>query len=379
MIRGARGAVASRTKPLTALAVVLALGACSTAEDTWDWAFGPDDTGTAAETATAPDAGQGAGKDTGTATDRDAEGRRAPAREPADALIGADSPPDYSEGGRRAPRSVRPLKPANDDRSDASGSGTAAGTVAYTIGGSPDAAAQKPAIEREPVPAPAEAKAPQARPEPDTAPQAGVAPADTAPARAPQQASADGSDGLLIEPPAQPADLTVRGAGYPGAGAVAGTTVISSRGVHTEGPSDPVVVAQTASLGGALTTIPSASPGTSSLVATIQFAHGSAALDARDRRILRQVKALAEQNGATVHVVGHASSRTGNMTMAQHKMANFATSVARAEAVVTYLRRLGMPEQAMRFTAVSDDDPAYFEVMPSGEAGNRRAEIYLEF
>jgi hypothetical protein len=28
--------------------------------------------------------------------------------------------------------------------------------------------------------------------------------------------------------------------------------------------------------------------------------------------------------------------------------------------------------------AISDAQPVYFEFMPTGEAGNRRAEIYLE-
>jgi len=29
--------------------------------------------------------------------------------------------------------------------------------------------------------------------------------------------------------------------------------------------------------------------------------------------------------------------------------------------------------------AVADNEPVYYEVMPSGEAGNRRAEIYIDY
>jgi hypothetical protein len=38
-----------------------------------------------------------------------------------------------------------------------------------------------------------------------------------------------------------------------------------------------------------------------------------------------------------------------------------------------------MPARNMYVGAVSDADPRYYEFMPTGEAGNRRAEIFIDF
>jgi flagellar motor protein MotB len=42
------------------------------------------------------------------------------------------------------------------------------------------------------------------------------------------------------------------------------------------------------------------------------------------------------------------------------------------------LERLGVPPEVIVVTALSDQEPTYFEVMPAGEAGNRRVEIFFE-
>ncbi|MGB0670125.1 MAG: OmpA family protein [Rhodospirillales bacterium] len=113
-------------------------------------------------------------------------------------------------------------------------------------------------------------------------------------------------------------------------------------------------------------------------VAIIQFTNGSAQLSSQDRRILRDVRQLQAERGGRLRVVGHASSRTGNMDKVQHMMVNYDVSVQRAEAISRELIRLGVKSEDISVAAVSDSDPVYHEVMPSGEAGNRRAEIYLE-
>jgi len=41
------------------------------------------------------------------------------------------------------------------------------------------------------------------------------------------------------------------------------------------------------------------------------------------------------------------------------------------------LMRLGVAKDKIVVAAVSDAEPMYYEIMPSGEAGNRRTEIYL--
>ncbi len=60
-----------------------------------------------------------------------------------------------------------------------------------------------------------------------------------------------------------------------------------------------------------------------------------------------------------------------------HKMANFQVSAARADRVVSELVRMGVKKGDIQMAAVSDTEPIYYEFMPSGEAGNRRAEVYL--
>ena len=113
-------------------------------------------------------------------------------------------------------------------------------------------------------------------------------------------------------------------------------------------------------------------------VATILFENGSAGLGGHDRRILREVVRLHQQRGGTVKVVGHASSRTRDMDPVRHKMVNYRLSANRASEIAAQLRGLGLDPAAVVVDARSDSMPLYYETMPSGEAGNRRAEIYFE-
>lgn len=114
-------------------------------------------------------------------------------------------------------------------------------------------------------------------------------------------------------------------------------------------------------------------------LASIQFADGSARLSDRDRAVLSGVVDQARRAGATLRIIGHASSRTGAKDVARHRDANARISAERAEAVARELVRLGLQPDIMYVGAVSDADPRYFEFMPTGEAGNRRAEIFIDF
>jgi outer membrane protein OmpA-like peptidoglycan-associated protein len=115
------------------------------------------------------------------------------------------------------------------------------------------------------------------------------------------------------------------------------------------------------------------------LVGVIFFANGSAALDGRDAQVLQQIAQLHKQYGGVIRVVGNASSRTNNMDPANHEVANFEVSMERAGAVAAMLARYGVAPGAIITEARSDSAPIYHEFMPTGEAGNRRAEIYLEY
>ncbi len=113
-------------------------------------------------------------------------------------------------------------------------------------------------------------------------------------------------------------------------------------------------------------------------VATIHFRNGSSALTTRDRQIIANALQLQKERGGRIHIIGHASSRTRSTDPVRHKMLNFKVSVDRADAVARELIRLGVKKRELVVDAMSDAQPVYFEFMPTGEAGNRRAEIYLE-
>ena len=82
--------------------------------------------------------------------------------------------------------------------------------------------------------------------------------------------------------------------------------------------------------------------------------------------------------GGTVKVVGHASSRTANMPVERHLEVIFQKSQARADSVAQALIKAGVPADKVQIEAVGDSQPIYYESMPKGEDGNRRAEIFVQ-
>ncbi|MGD0190073.1 MAG: OmpA family protein [Rhizomicrobium sp.] len=86
---------------------------------------------------------------------------------------------------------------------------------------------------------------------------------------------------------------------------------------------------------------------------------------------------LSSQSTGFVRIVGHSSSRTADMPLAQHLAVVFQHSQDFATAVAQELIRDGVPADKVLVEAVGDSQPVYFESMPQGEAGNRRAEIFL--
>jgi outer membrane protein OmpA-like peptidoglycan-associated protein len=114
--------------------------------------------------------------------------------------------------------------------------------------------------------------------------------------------------------------------------------------------------------------------------AIIYFAGDGAKLSKRALAEVRQAAAAfkAGGNAGTIKVVGHASSRTGNMSVERHMEVIFQKSQARANAVAQALIKAGVPAAQVQIEAVGDSQPIYYESMPKGEAGNRRAEIFLQ-
>lgn len=109
----------------------------------------------------------------------------------------------------------------------------------------------------------------------------------------------------------------------------------------------------------------------------IYFADGSFELS---RDAIQLITDIGQQYRTTQHrisVVGHASSRTREMGPEEHRLVNLRVSMARAEAVAQRLIRAGISAERITVQGLADSAPIYQEFMPSGEAGNRRAEIYL--
>lgn len=123
---------------------------------------------------------------------------------------------------------------------------------------------------------------------------------------------------------------------------------------------------------------PAASGTVGGQVAVIYFGHGSAGLDSRDRQVLRDVAGIQRQRGGTLRVVGHASGRAAAKNALRRRLSNFEMSLRRAEAVAEALEDMGVPGERIVVEARSANEPVYQETAPSGEAGNRRAEIFLQ-
>ena len=87
-----------------------------------------------------------------------------------------------------------------------------------------------------------------------------------------------------------------------------------------------------------------------------------------------------KQRGANgfIRIVGHSSSRTSNMPVEKHLEVIFNKSQDRANAVAKELIAEGVPANRVLVEAVGDSQPVYYESMPKGEDGNRRAEIFLQ-
>lgn len=245
-----------------------------------------------------------------------------------------------------------------------------------------------------PAPSPAPAPAPMPTPTPAPAPQMAAAPAPApAPAASSQEFGVEGMRDRLAQQLAEiraraadqgsllPQDLAYGNDSQP-------TIIVSSAGIEQQQASSLSVFGPES---GSSATLPNNFGGAARIdndgalplpvgskkIATILFNNGSAALDGNDKRILADVVRLQRESGSKVRVIGHASQRTANMNFAKHKTTNLQVSARRANQIADELRKLGVPQGSILVAAVGDNQPQYLEIMPSGEAGNRRAEIYF--
>ena len=114
--------------------------------------------------------------------------------------------------------------------------------------------------------------------------------------------------------------------------------------------------------------------------AIVYFPGDGTSLSPAARTQVRNAVSAFQASGGTgtVKVIGHASSRTANMPVERHLEVIFQKSQARANAVAQALIRAGVPASKVIVQAVGDSQPIYYESMPRGEDGNRRAEIFVQ-
>jgi outer membrane protein OmpA-like peptidoglycan-associated protein len=114
--------------------------------------------------------------------------------------------------------------------------------------------------------------------------------------------------------------------------------------------------------------------------AVVFFPGDGTTLNAASRAKVKEVVQAfqAKGNQGFIKVVGHSSSRTPNMPIEKHLELIFQRSQDRANAVAHELIREGVPADKVLVDAVGDSQPVYYESMPKGEEGNRRAEIFLQ-
>lgn len=123
-----------------------------------------------------------------------------------------------------------------------------------------------------------------------------------------------------------------------------------------------------------------ASPSGLPAAAVIFFPNDTTILNSEGRAKVQSAVDAFKQRGSRgyVRVVGHSSSRTANMSVQRHLQLNFERSQARANAVARQLIKDGVPAAKVLVEAVGDSQPVYYESMPKGEEGNRRAEIFFQ-
>ncbi len=113
-------------------------------------------------------------------------------------------------------------------------------------------------------------------------------------------------------------------------------------------------------------------------IATIYFRQEAVQLDTQARQVLQQLAAWYKNQGGGLKIAGHSSARTADMSPMRQSMGNYRVSLERADAVMRELRRLGVDGEKMQLRAFGDNQQAFNESMPSGEAWNRRVEIYWD-
>jgi outer membrane protein OmpA-like peptidoglycan-associated protein len=112
-------------------------------------------------------------------------------------------------------------------------------------------------------------------------------------------------------------------------------------------------------------------------VAVIQFPRAGTKLDDQAREVLSQVAAYAQQARANIMLFGYSSLNLELASSGSIRKAARGIAAARLRAVGLELFKQGVPIDRVELIARGNLDPAYRESEPTGEAGNRRVEIWF--
>lgn len=123
--------------------------------------------------------------------------------------------------------------------------------------------------------------------------------------------------------------------------------------------------------------IPDRPPQDAIKVAVVQFPRAGRDLDAASVDILEQVAAYAQQSRASVWLFGYTSRSVELAAGPSAQVAAQSLASDRVRAVALALVRAGVPADTIHLVARGARDPVYLESAKTGEAGNRRVEIYF--
>ena len=113
-------------------------------------------------------------------------------------------------------------------------------------------------------------------------------------------------------------------------------------------------------------------------VATINFSSGSSSVNNAGLKKIKKIAKIAKERNAKIKVIGHASERTKDMPIAEHKLVNFIISDKRANSVAEiFIKKYNFPTDKLITQGVSDSKPLFKEIMPAGTTANQRTEIFL--
>jgi outer membrane protein OmpA-like peptidoglycan-associated protein len=325
---------------------------------------------------------------------------RSRAKYSSDALRGGTEPPAAPPPPPSAvasndvvvPQNSSPATPAPAPDTTASNEQDSSPTVDASVAATSAPSAPLAATELPPAqPAPESTSANYAPPPPVPAPSmAMVSPSDAALGFKPSTAPPlDPSVGQFVPPPIIARyDQTANAAGITASArmaAIAAPTVkmkASRAGVGGPDAMSGAVVANLDALQSSTANSAAAYANAQGLPPTsvVLFPGDGTLLNAEGRAQVRAAVEAFKQGGQQgyIRIVGHASSRTSNMPLEKHLEVIFNKSQDRANAVAKEVIREGVPANRVLVEAVGDSQPVYYESMPKGEDGNRRAEIYLQ-